>query len=124
MYTYIKRVHTSHNTATRWGGIAGRGFDILSNNDFDSHGAPPQPHTQEKMTLQKHFNTLPAARRFTTTITLLLLTLLVKLVSPCPLAGEFVGACACGLSVRSTPIQVEGDSGQQNVLRFSFEIFF
>jgi hypothetical protein len=60
-YTYI---HTCAHLTTnqpRWGAIEERGFDILSNNDFDSHGAPQQPHVQEKMTLQKHFNTLPAA---------------------------------------------------------------
>jgi hypothetical protein len=39
----------------RWGKIQERGFDIVSNNDFDKHGAPPAPYTRPAPSLQAHF---------------------------------------------------------------------
>ena len=40
---------------TRWDDLQKRGYDILSNNDYDKHGAPPAPHTRPVPTLQRHF---------------------------------------------------------------------
>ena len=39
----------------RWEEAAKRGYNILSNDDFSTHGAPPAPHTRPAPTLQKHF---------------------------------------------------------------------